>query len=312
MANETEPAATLHVARVILDGKDPVEFTAATPHALNTAIAAWCRDYWKDRRRYGPDDFPATAPQDDAEAISIYFHELDGESLESAVVDLEPLPDTSALSEEQLGAAYASVDALALAVIEQRAAIGRTRRRKPWDGRGKRPGHPQRHQASHSMTATPPSRSLADRDGAPRRAPTSASGKPAATAIASRHITPKALSEDTPAQMAGADPQRASFELNGPLSCGLLVYPPDRARPYWRDDHGHRYVLDQVLAGEPDAQRERMLRSHAHAIFEVASALASARLESQHPQVLTLAHAASRLCHEVASQVGPDYWRPGR
>jgi hypothetical protein len=66
MANEADPAAMLHVARVILDGKDPVEFTAATPHLLNTAIAAWCRAYWKDRRRYGHDDFPATAPQDDA------------------------------------------------------------------------------------------------------------------------------------------------------------------------------------------------------------------------------------------------------
>jgi hypothetical protein len=156
MANETEPAATLHVARVILDGKDPVEFTAATPHALNTAIAAWCRDYWKDRRRYGPDDFPATAPQDDAEAISIYFHELDGESLESAVVDLEPLPDTSALSEEQLGAAYASLDALALAVIEQRAAIGRALLRQIEARQARNPEEPlgddDQHQVKRLLT----------------------------------------------------------------------------------------------------------------------------------------------------------------
>lgn len=166
------------------------------------------------------------------------------------------------------------------------------------------------------MTATPPSRSFAEGDGALRPDPANRGGNHAASTIAARTMPPTVLSKDTPAlpsaQPARLGPQPASFELNGPLTGGLLVYPPDRARPYWRDDHGHRYVLDQVLAGEGDAQRERMLRSHAHAIFEVASALAGARLENRHPQVMALAHAASRLCHEVASQVGPDSWQPGR
>jgi hypothetical protein len=125
MAKQAEPAATVHVARVILDGKDPVEFTAASALALEGAIAAWCRDYWQDRCRCASGDFPVAPPKDDAEVISIYFHEADGESLESAVVDLEPLPGTGALSDEKLVEAYASLDTLTLTVVAQRATIGR-------------------------------------------------------------------------------------------------------------------------------------------------------------------------------------------
>lgn len=103
-----------------------------------------------------------------------------------------------------------------------------------------------------------------------------------------------------------------SFELSGAPSGALLVYPPTRARPYWHDDHGHRFILDQVLAGESQQQRERMLGNHARAIFDVALALASARLAAQHTQVSAFAHAASRLCNEMGGRVAPDYWQPGR
>lgn len=113
-------------------------------------------------------------------------------------------------------------------------------------------------------------------------------------------------------QPAREKAQSESFQSRCALTGELLIYPPDRARPYWRDDHGHRYVLDQVLAGEPHAQRERMLRSHAQAIFDVAQALAAARLGEQHQQVGALSHAASRLCQEMAGRVAPDYWQPGR
>jgi hypothetical protein len=106
--------------------------------------------------------------------------------------------------------------------------------------------------------------------------------------------------------------QAVSFELSGPLTAALLLYPPDRARPYWRDDHGHRFVLDQVLAGESQQQRERMLGAHARAICEVSRSLVSARLVGQHSQMSALTHAASRLCNEVGSRVAPDYWQPGR
>jgi hypothetical protein len=111
---------------------------------------------------------------------------------------------------------------------------------------------------------------------------------------------------------AREEPGVVSFELSGAPSGALLVYPPNRARPYWRDDHGHRFILDQVLAGEPQQQRERMLSNHAHAIFDVALALASARLADQHTQVSALAHAASRLCNEMGGRIAPDYWQSGR
>ncbi len=141
-----------------------------------------------------------------------------------------------------------------------------------------------RDQHRTPMTATPPSRSVAERNVALRPDPTNG-------------VRP---------------PQPVSFELSGALRSGLIVYPPDRGRPFWRDDHGHRYVLDQVLAGEPGTQREPMLRSHAQAISEVAWALACARMQEQHSQVRALAHAASRLCQEIAAGVAPDYWQPGR
>jgi hypothetical protein len=166
------------------------------------------------------------------------------------------------------------------------------------------------------MTATPPSRSFGGRDGALRPDPTNGGGDRAGTTIAARPILPAAVGEDTrvpsSAQPARLRPQPVSFELTGPLSSGLLVYPPDRARPYWRDDHGHRFVLDQVLAGEPRQQRERMLDTQAHAIFAVARALASARLAGEHTQVSALSQATSRLCNEMASRVTPNYWQPGR
>lgn len=106
--------------------------------------------------------------------------------------------------------------------------------------------------------------------------------------------------------------QPVSFQLNGPLTSGLLVYPPDRARPYWRDDHGHRFVLDQVLAGEPKQQRERILDIQAHVIFDLARALANTRLADEHTRLSALSHAASRLCNEMASRVAPNYWQPGQ
>jgi hypothetical protein len=123
-------------------------------------------------------------------------------------------------------------------------------------------------------------------------------------------MTAAAPSPSFAGRAAGLQP--ASFELSGTLFGGLLVYPPDRARPYWRDDHGHRFVLDQVLAGEPPPQRERMLDAHTRAIFEVARALGSARLAGEHTQVSALASAASRLCNEIANRVAPGSWQPGR
>lgn len=191
--------------------------------------------------------------------------------------------------------------------------VARTTERR---GSGKRPGHPQRQQASPSVAANPQSRSFAERDGALRSALTTGEDDRSATTIAARPIPPTILSEDTPvppsAQPARMGSQPVSFQLSGPLTSGLLVYPPDRARPYWRDDHGHRFVLDQVLAGEPQQQRERILDTQAHAIFDLARALASARLAGEHTQVSALSHAASRLCNEMASRVTPNHWQPGR
>lgn len=191
-------------------------------------------------------------------------------------------------------------------------AVGATERA----GNDKRPGHPQRQQASHSMPATPPSRPPAARDSTLRRDLTNDDANHIATAIAVRPIPATALGEDTQAlasvQTAGVGSRPASFELSGPLTGALLVYPPDSARPYWRDDHGHRFVLDQVLAGEPQQQRELILATHVHAIFAVAQALASARLASERTQVSALSHAASRLCNEIAGRVTPNYWQPGR
>lgn len=182
-------------------------------------------------------------------------------------------------------------------------------------GSGKRPGHPQRQQASPSVTANLQSRSF-EHDGALRSASTSGEDDRSPTTIAARPIPPTIFSGDAPvppsAQPARMGSQPVSFQLSGPLTSGLLVYPPDRARPYWRDDHGHRFVLDQVLAGEPQEQRERMLDTQAHAIFEVARALASACLAGEHTRVSALSHAASRLCNEMASRVAPNYWQPGQ
>jgi hypothetical protein len=163
------------------------------------------------------------------------------------------------------------------------------------------------------MTATGPGRSLAERQAAV--IPTSRRGDLVVSPVAVCPADTTARGRDRQAPpgvlLAREEPPVVSFELSGAPS-GALVYPPNRARPYWRDDHGHRFILDQVLAGEPQQQRERMLGNHANAILDVALALASARLADQHTQVSALAHAASRLCNEMGGRVAPDYWQPGR
>lgn len=177
-------------------------------------------------------------------------------------------------------------------------------------GIGSRSGHPQRQQASHYMPATPPSRSFSALDSAP----TTGDGNRAPTVTAVRPTPPTVAGDYTQdplsVQPAPVEPQPVSFELSGPLTSGLLVYPPDRARPYWRDDHGHRFVLDQVLASEP--RQQPVLDAQVQAIVEVARALAGARLAGEHTRVSALTHTASRLCNEIGGRVAPGSWQPGR
>src|SRR5215207_9415820 len=85
---------------------------------------------------------------------------------------------------------------------------------------------------------------------------------------------------------------------------------PDVERPYWREPSGERTSFQEVVLGLDAQAAKQVAELHAEAICTLARAAAEARLAGEHADARRLAHAAGRLCEEVAGFWPRDTWKP--
>jgi hypothetical protein len=85
---------------------------------------------------------------------------------------------------------------------------------------------------------------------------------------------------------------------------------PDIERPYWREPSGERTTFQEVVLGLDAQAAKQVAERHAEAICALARAAAEARLAGEHTHARRLAHAAGRLCEEVAGFWPRDSWKP--
>lgn len=87
---------------------------------------------------------------------------------------------------------------------------------------------------------------------------------------------------------------------------------PDVDRPYWREPGGERTTFQEMVIGLDTQAARQLAERHAEAICALARAAAEARLAGNHAGARRLAHAACRLCGEVAGFWPRDSWKPIR
>ena len=85
---------------------------------------------------------------------------------------------------------------------------------------------------------------------------------------------------------------------------------PDFERPYWRGPDGARTTFQEIMLGLDHRTAMHLAERHAEAICALARAAAEARLAGEHMNARRLAHAASRLCEEVAGLWPRESWKP--
>lgn len=95
-------------------------------------------------------------------------------------------------------------------------------------------------------------------------------------------------------------------------TCPLELLVPDVEHPYWRERGGERTTFQEVVLGLDSQTAKQMAELHAEAICALARAAAEARLAGEQTTARQLAHAAGRLCEEVAGFWPRDSWKPIR
>lgn len=97
-------------------------------------------------------------------------------------------------------------------------------------------------------------------------------------------------------------PSRKSIAIRGwLLPGGGEVHAPTIDDPFWRNADGTQLSVADVLAGQSDTVRARVLDAHAEAIGEVAAEAARAKLAGDASARARVA-VASRLLHEIIGQ----------
>ena len=104
-------------------------YAAATATARDGALAAYCRAYWSDALRVNP-ELGKEPPTDDGETITGYFATLQEEHCDRGSINLDAIPPTRVLDDEELASALKEVGELTRELSRQRATLARERIRR--------------------------------------------------------------------------------------------------------------------------------------------------------------------------------------